>query len=1559
MRKRISYFVNLPHASNMDDSLEPQAAGKALEALRAILLRVRPTGPDGFEGLVAVCLATISGRVFRLAKSGSQYGRDARSTGGQFAIAMEAKRYSDPLRLEVLAGKALVGATALSTRTDLWVLGATSEVGEDTVEWLTAIFEGGGISVLVLDWAEQPLPPLAVLLTAAREETIAWFHRYATSSEANQVDASLRVVASAAAYESQVYLLRAAVDAAQVGLDSLRQQARRWFIQRLRDRKASRRSFGQAIAVADDEFPAVARTASMSALQHAVAADTDVIAVLGEEGVGKTWLAAYWWLAWPDGPIPLFVSGRRTQLLEPGEPLESLARIIADQEQLRDAAHLLGWQKRLSRWQNTADEDRTRFLLILDGINEHPSRPWADIITSHAELMRRLGGRLVVTARRSFWRREVVPRLDRRMSVIDVAVGDYTEEELSEVLTHRKVAAADVPERVRNFVRNPRVCAVAIALLERLAITPSELTVERLLLEYWRARLEERGDLIGHTVPDFEKLLCSHARAWREQPRVHFDRDYWAQHSGAAARRGVAAVYDDLTEIEEGRFLSHTTDDGQSYAFRTEVLPFALGLLINSELREALKQQAAVPKGIDPHTSEADVADELLSRILEPVQGFDQISEIVGAAVGLACLDERATPGLREAVIRGWCRLQNRSSHAADALAPYVAARPEPFLRIVEARSVGGAIDLELEPLAAVLVAARDFGAVSERLNKVLPRWLGHWSRQSSGAFASFAGDTHHLSRITAIDTALASLRPSEIARFRELTTEREARAVMQLDALAARLLAGRPLAAHARGIVAWGLVQAVAPDFPHAGEDLQWILRLNQADPSELRQTIERLLQEVDESSSERIRLATAIVLRMLGDDASTRRADVLWLPERHVHWNIAELSCDSDPLDPSAASCSNLDASCATVLALAPQDIWNYMGATVDDHNLERVMPVLARFDVATIVEVLRAVVGTVAERTGFPLRQLAWRLSWLSPILDDLSLERIDEAIQRLIADAARSSPRDRQWILTGLVSARLPHLAGAAQLDLLLGLPRDMRMYTDLRRALAPLPADALESRLIQAVSSSDVAHLAWILFFMSASRASLTPLAREIVLQALDSDDDTTAIMAASAVYAADDAELNAGLLRHAAQRYCAPGRAPSWWYDRAVAAAVLEDRSLTESPPVPLRFLGAIARVRGGAAVEQLTAHVERAVSRALTPLSVNAPDGMRILMHQSESGFGQVMSVVDTSDEVDGALLGGLLGSAEESEGEQDRRSARHKEMVEQALAYESALIANGASAIFDAPDVNGFASMVSYSPSRARQCLQHILDTRDGDLLAQVYNLGVGLASAYASQDAVLAVAALRHLACVKPVITTTIDGLSLIEHATFSAADSPGITEMRSLVVRRARSDADLERVVLVSEYCGAQEWLDSLVSGLLDEPSIGEQARGLTIAGLRSANPQSENVVARAWGSGFLSDVGRIAAERYARDSWARSWYDSAINSRDGVDFWRYTVLVEELVDARYRRWRSLEPRDELRPYMSVLHERLQKAAEKQSAERKKVLFGVKVPSDHLFAPPPAD
>ncbi|WP_316176349.1 hypothetical protein [Bradyrhizobium sp. SZCCHNRI1073] len=76
-----------------------------IDNLRDTLRKLKPTGPDGFEGLMAAVLTDITKRTFALASSGSQRGKDGQSVLDEGAIAFEGKLYEDAVAKDQMLSK--------------------------------------------------------------------------------------------------------------------------------------------------------------------------------------------------------------------------------------------------------------------------------------------------------------------------------------------------------------------------------------------------------------------------------------------------------------------------------------------------------------------------------------------------------------------------------------------------------------------------------------------------------------------------------------------------------------------------------------------------------------------------------------------------------------------------------------------------------------------------------------------------------------------------------------------------------------------------------------------------------------------------------------------------------------------------------------------------------------------------------------------------------------------------------------------------------------------------------------------------------------------------------------------------------------------------------------------------------------------------------------------------------------------------------------------------------------------------------------------------------------
>lgn len=1430
---------------------------------------------------------------------------------------------------------------------DVWALGASSEVGDDTLANLTEMLAKEGITLLALDWAAQPLPPLAVFLAAAKSATLQFFNQHVPKVSNSELSGLLDTITADSAFAQQAEKLKKELSEAHVGLDALRKKNERWLQDRFYGRGLSRQTFGQNINITS-AFPRERFSRQLDDFVKVDPDDIPLVAVLGDEGTGKTWLVAQWWANLPHPPIMLLVAGPRVGRLLPDQPLESLARLLAEQEGRGDEPHLNSWRRRLGRWNDHGLRDQRRFLIVLDGLNERTCFPWADTINGLAREAQALGGVVIITSRKAYWERDVRPRLDS-LAIRQMFVGDYDDQELSAVLKTAGRNLEDLSPQLREFIRNPRICSVALNLLDRID-QPVELTRERLLLEYWQARLKERGNGIAHTLADFEKLLQSHAKSWLHKPHRSFDRDEWTNLSGAAKRLGPENVRNDLCEIEEGRFLTISEHDSNTYEFRKETLPYALGLLINNELKEeALKDH--------PDFNEA------LDRILDPVRGFDLVSEILVAAAGLACLDESFPDTGRRSLIRAWLGLQNIPDAVVDAMCAYLAVRPGPFLDIAESPVTELGSGMHVQTLVSMIIFKRDNPAVRSALEVRFPRWLGFWSRNPRKIFRDDAKerDSWPERRRERIDLQRGAFHPEELDLFNRMTFEISNPTDVQLDNTAALLLASRPQAQYAKALLGWSMVQVVARDYFNAYDELKWVVSLNRVDWAETKARILPLIAHVNEQSSEPMRDSTALVLRLLGDRSSAERAAALSPRTKGKTWRLVANYCDTNPYDPDAPEGSNLANALSAVAKISASQIRTSFNVTSEDYKLKQLTPALVRFRPQAIVEVVRAVVATAPDRTGMELRQVSRLLPEISPLLDSISLASIRHSLQSLCDDPKRITTGDEGWIVTFIARAIIPHLAAEDQLDLLLTLPPETPLDISLQRGFAPLPSETLSVRLGKAWEDRETENIKRILLVASSCKHELNESLRELIAKALSSEDNVIVILAANAALAAGDPQMDDLLLdtvREAKLTIDSTNQV-GFSLGRAVAASVISRSRLDMIDFVPPAFLGYVVDKLGGIALDRLVHAIDKALTKLHIPISAQLPEGMSIDIEVSKDEPKVSQSPKFAQKARDARDLEEQVSEMKNPIGYIQRFRKQQKDMVATVEAFADALRRENAEYILSHPPLWGLEKTLSAYPEKAAGWLHKILAAQDGWELGQVRNLGLVLAGAYAEKDPILAheiFLRLKDASAFPPVnIVVGEAGVSLYDHALFSAELVPELEDLRRIRFEDAFDDAALEQATVAAESSGAGDWLISYVQRLTDSEHPGEQARGLTIAGLMTSNPVSEHILSVDWGDGFLGDVAENARKNYQRAGWARTWLEKTGASKTGIDFWRFCQLAQGVADVRSLKDFNTQAVNSLvfDRFGRQAKEMLRNSVKKRTEKRKETLFGEKKPDQNLI------
>lgn len=1521
----------------------PPDLNASINFLREFILGCAPAGPGGFEGLVASALASETALVFRLANSGSQFGRDARSERGPFSIAIEAKRYDTKLNLQNLAGKAAQAGFFLRHEVDLWVLCTTETISEGIEEHLSQMLEEYGISFLALDWTLPSLPHLAVLLAAASQATLQWFGQYRTEADLSRLENALQSIRSDIAFPHQFQQLKDKLNSAEIGLDSLRARNNEWLRRRLKDRGLSQRTFNQYLAVADPSIQVTVRSTLLNSLSKMLDESLNeptTIAIVGDEGTGKSWLIAQWLASQTDLPIVLLVAGRHSEHLDPGKPLETIARLIVEQVgPSYNNLKLESWVRRLQRWKQQKCRGQFRFMVVLDGLNERPTEPWSDIVKCLSSEIQELGGILLITTRQAFWKRDLAPALSSDFPIQTLLVPGYADEELASALDPVRTKPEGLSPRVREFLRNPRVCSIAGELLARLSLDPGDLSIERLLIEYWRRRMEERGSLLAHNVDDFHKVLRSHAKAWLEQPHRSFDRDDWATHSGAAKRVGLPKISNDLTEIEEGRFLAISPSDRQSYQFRKETLPFALALFITNELSH-------LPVMDDATLSES------LKELLEPVQGFDLVADIVAAAVALACLDKTFQASIRKSLLLAFYGLQNVSTETTQTVVSYLPCCPDAFLDALEAPELErNDIHRQMLILDALRAASNQSG-VRAALRLRLPYWLSCWSLHPRRHSTNNLQERWVAEDESRMRTALAQLTPSEKLLFEKLCQRVDNAPVHNLNHAAPLFLSGHEQAEFAEALVAWAIASGVVRGPFDTYKDLAWCVRLNRLDFEQTESAILKHLEKI-EASSEPMKRGVALALRLLGTHETSMRAEQIVPSVPLRFFRRVEQFCDTDPHDPESPIGSNIDNSRAVIGKTDIEKIWNHMSNTVEDADLHTAMPSLARFDPVPLMAYLRRLVCSLSSRTGLSLRQLAWRLPTLSPIFDEKTVDTIMDSIPSMPERAETLPTRDVTFVVGEALAAVLPHVDGEKQIQILMQMPEGIPQYLFLRHSMRDVNPEILERLLIEANEANNIAALKWILFHASGSSPVFTERAGDIAISLLYHPDQALAACAADAIYVAEDPRLHRLLLSEAQQHHFIHIHQREPYRDRAITRAVVAERRLDLLHLVAPARLGEVADSLRGSAMDTYCEMIETAIRRLLHPIRTPQPDHLILNLSTDETGLTWRDIVEESTEGEPFPQIINDLTLLQDSETFAKQQSQRRAlvEQWEQGLSQEKAVE-------FSLPWSSFFGSVIQHDLPRASQWLDWILEVNHPALLKQVYNPGISLAGAFSSHDGPKAAKVFAHLREHESFVRVALgeEAIPLYLHALFVAPDEESLNTLREEYFLNAPDDSAIEIGVLAAEINGASSWLNRFVNRLRESRHPADHALGLTIAGFRVENALSDLIFAQAPEPGFLGDVRSKAGEAYLRSSWTRHWIQQALEALHPSDLWRFGLLAEKIADWRFACDFERYGRNQSSPFRMFsgeLYSRLVKAAQARRKKRESTLFGMDMPGNDVL------
>lgn len=724
-----------PLAGSRSRKVRSFAPGAAYQPLVNALRGMEAEGARGFEGFARDVLAEVTGQPFRLLKPGPQGGVDALQDplGNGLIVGLEGKRYGEgtPLPLDELQHK-LTDAVFSWPGLDLWLLFATREVSATDQRALHEQGDRLGVAVEIIDWSASPaaLPALGVLAAAAPNAV------HAHLGDRPGITACLGAIENHPGYKAELDRLVQRLMRSDVGYAAARRQLAEWLRASFSDQHTARANLGSDAEILDPTLRRVPRPSIARALADWWASpDRPPLALLGEEGVGKTWAALWWWheKAGSQGlglPLTIVLSARD---VETTDPEKLLADVLAQRTgSLRNAAF---WHRRLQLWKSDRCTDACpKIVLVIDGLNQRwEFLAWAELLQPLFAHDWRGQVAVLLTCRPDHWQHHPKSLVNLSPSVVTMPIGSFNDSELDELLSLHGLKQQAFDQSVLELMRVPRLSHVAIE--RRAALQESgDITRERLVYEDWKRRLRRYGARLVLGDVEFRDFVAGLGRSLRDSlaspngGEAVMTRRQLVAELGRDSGAGMEKLEGVISEIVNGRWLEEVGRPNW-FKLRKEHAPFALGLALVDDLW-AEPAPSALPGR--------------LAVFFDPLRGQDFGADILRAATTVAMLERDCPETVRRCLIEAWLSAQNFRVEDFQAFWKLIGAEPSLFLEVTREiwlhpeRSVH-----RDEILIKALANAAERPATAKQLRRQAVEWLsGYWPDPDMGRFLNYDPNT-------------------------------------------------------------------------------------------------------------------------------------------------------------------------------------------------------------------------------------------------------------------------------------------------------------------------------------------------------------------------------------------------------------------------------------------------------------------------------------------------------------------------------------------------------------------------------------------------------------------------------------------------------------------------------------------------------------------------------------------------------------------------------------------------------------------------------------------------
>ncbi len=1517
-----------------------------LANLKKAILKLDPTGPAGFEGLLAAVLTEACGQPFRLASSGSQRGRDGDSAFDAGATYFEAKRYEGKIPKQEISAKLAEVIANDQGQVDTWILGATSPVSAQDAMHFRKLAGKFGIGFLLLDWTgDTAIPPLALIIVMSARVAKDFLTDHITDpahakllSDALVAIDELRGISE---FETQSEPLLREIRNPSVGLGLAKAANHRWLNEVFSSTNLARQQLGQPLAPHDASMDFLQPRSELSEGLRASFQETSsdrVFVVLGPEGVGKSWLVANTWLETNPSPILLMVPAGELRNPDDITHFEDflIERLIS---QTRDSSTEIvrkRWRRRFAAWRANPDPENCRITLCVDGLNQNPRFPWPRWIEGASYSLKKLGGCLLVTTRSSHF---LTIKHSISAPIQSIAVPEWTEAELKTILRSRDVDPNVLENEVFETLKNPRVLGIALELMNAQDIERIEqLSVGRLLFEHVRT-----SNLTGSSnlsPPEFVNALLKVANEYVSRWQIGTKDDL---------KLFVASDHGKLSEVSSGLLFCPVGDDPDLLRVADEVLLLALGIWLVYALEREFRN------GRDPFAN--------LESVIEPVAGLDDTGEILGSAVEVACLKDCVNIEVISALIRHYVSLQNLPETKREPFEALVKKHPQSFLKAAQDSALAEGRISSSGWLEDAIFQARGDDAVRSELESKIAEWLSYFSLAPEHMMDAVSEEdsaekiqAERQKAVDKIEARLQNLTSTERDYMESHLARRDGKNVDQLHRLAIFLLAGLPLHKFASPLFSLAFSASLTPAY-HAlpGEYMQ-LVQFNRFDWAATR---EGLLNCIDRLGVELSRVGKWAIVRALhstGDPSDAANAQQLASAlteqrEKPQSWRLVESYCSSDPCDPSASCPDNIADTAEKYRNISVEETYLTLGRSQETLFFDMAMCGVARFEPEAAAIAIRKLAKQMLSREGLARRRATLALLPHSVLLPRQIVNELIRYAQASSEDRTGASGNsDERLTASHSLFIAFPHLSGDEQIQALNKM-QSSHVLADTVGTLKSASSSVIESLLQESVADANVIRQVLLAMVISHTEVPLTLGLRKLVADMLLASDKRVRAEALRIASVSKDEFL---LMRVSESNWDAGSLAVesnSWeiWCGSAALIAAAKAGMLDSVQAVDrmaFSHYGFAARQLGPDAASHIADLIDSALQKALAFSDVAGLPEIKQPVPDSPFSSPPFISLREQTDPSDQFERMRLLAETDEQFQERQRNlDSTYKGFRRELTNAEADLIVTDLGA-------DGIAAIVEARSDIILRWHSLLLNaSRAEKRRLQIF--AMGFAGAIAKNNADLAVEIFRAYATLEPVVmhVAGVAEIPLESGVLWSLGSIPEITPLCFKRLENCGSDQEISIEVLAALKHNQAPVLQSYVQKLLASGEPANVARAVAIAGFSDKSKFATDVLAEFEdAAGFVGEACGAAREAYDRNTWARHWYEKLRAASTELDFWRYSVLLSEIVDGRFDLWRSNdETDDKFHVLYPTVARRLKQRIKKWHQKRKGTLFSTKVPN----------